>query len=115
MAILTLSVTAPGAIEDLAVIADLASTGRYEAALEELEQYLSAHAEDGEAKLLQGVLLADSGDREAAKNVFGSLVRAYPDSPVALNNLAVLLAAEDDSSRAIDALEEAISRPTGRR
>ncbi len=94
---------------DVARISSLADAGNSRQALREIESFLRRNPSDEEGRLLRGVLLAETGEAEAAKAMFEGLLADYPTSPAALNNLAVLYAAENQPDRAIEILEEALA------
>ncbi len=56
----------------------------------------------------RGVELADSGATEEAKTIFRALILTYPELPEPYINLAALLAAEGETTKAAEAAEAAI-------
>lgn len=88
---------------------DLDGRGRTREALSRLEGEPERLAEDVEARLLYGVLLAKLGRTAEARQVYQRLIRDRPDLPEAYNNLAVLYAAAGDYDTAIEILKQGLA------
>jgi tetratricopeptide (TPR) repeat protein len=73
-----------------------------------LQAWLQSHPQDPQALLLQGVILSQRGDHEAAQRLYESLTQSYPELPEPYNNLAVLHAAAGRLAEARAALESAL-------
>lgn len=99
--LVALAQTLPQAQSDFAA-------GRYEAALSGLEAYLAGSPQDAEARFLKGLSLVMLSRDAQAIQVFGDLVRDYPELPEPYNNLAVLYARAGQYDKARDALESAL-------
>ena len=74
-----------------------AGAGGKEAALRVLEDGVRETGGSGYLMLQRAALLDESGQREAAIQAYETLLQRFPDTPVAVNNLAVLLAATADA------------------
>ena len=95
--------------EELQTIRRLADSGQYERALQHLEDYLSGHPNDAEARFLEGLILVRQHRTQPAIEVFQALTQDHPGLPEPYNNLAVLYASQGQYDMARDALLTAIN------
>ena len=72
----------------------LAADQHYAQALKQLDEFLSEHPDDVEARLFRGVVLTRQGNIDEAIATFDQLSKDRPELPEPLNNLAVLYAAQ---------------------
>lgn len=86
------------------------ASGNYAIALRLLEQKLTSHPDDVEARFLQGVTFVLLRRPEQASSVFLSLSREYPQLPEPANNLAVLQAQRGDLVAAQSTLEGVLQK-----
>ncbi|WP_431308939.1 tetratricopeptide repeat protein, partial [Halalkalibacter flavus] len=63
--------------ENLGNIRRLASQGRTAVAIQRIESFLERNPGNAEARLLQGVFLAENGDRAGAQKVFDRLLNDH--------------------------------------
>ena len=82
--------------------------GSHAQALEWLNAHLEKKPQDAEARFLKGLALVMLERDPEAIQVFGDLVRDYPELPEPYNNLAVLYARAGQYDKARDALESAL-------
>ena len=81
---------------------------QYDTALASLDQLISAHPREPQARFMKGLALADAGRREEAIGVFQALLADFPELPEPRNNLAVLYAQKGEYAQARDELELAL-------
>lgn len=91
--------------------------GRIPDAIEELEKAIAfapnapeAREADRRMRLLQGMVLAERGNLDAALQMFSALAQDYPNDPAALFNLARVYLTGNRLAEAIDVLQELLSR-----
>lgn len=94
--------------DDLADVQQLISEGRHAQALSRANAALSARPRDARMRFLRGVILAETGRRAEAIEVFTKLTETDPELPEPYNNLAVLYAGANDLDKAREALSRAI-------
>jgi Flp pilus assembly protein TadD len=82
-------------------------------ALQRLSEAMAAQPGNPQLRFLQGVLLADSGPRAQAEQVYERLTQDYPELPEPYNNLAALYASEGRLDEARNALETALRNAPG--
>ncbi|MFZ5472984.1 MAG: tetratricopeptide repeat protein, partial [Pseudomonadota bacterium] len=82
--------------------------GKYPAALEKVNAYLTAHPKEAQARFLKGLVLTELNRIPEAIRVFTELTEDYPELPEPYNNLAVLYAAQGQYDKARNSLEMAI-------
>lgn len=99
--------TAPDAAERVE-IERLHRAGHSAAALERIERGLQADPREPQLRFLKGVILADTGRRAEAAEIYTRLTQEYPELPEPYNNLAVLHAADGRLDEARAALENAL-------
>lgn len=90
---------------ELQEISDLISRKQTAQASEKLARLLQSRPQDGQAKLLQGIVLSEQKKNDEAIAVFSGLIKQHPDWPEPYNNLAVLYARQGDLERARQMLE----------
>ncbi len=99
---------------DIEAARRLAESGRVAEAIERLEQIIAEKQGDAritvEARYLRGILSLGEGETAAAKEVFSSLIRDYPELPEPYNNLAAIYAAEGDFDAARSLLTRVLDR-----
>jgi tetratricopeptide (TPR) repeat protein len=83
--------------------------GQTRDALQRLEADPARLADDTEARLLHGVLLAKLGRTAEARQIYRQLIRERPDLPEAYNNLAVMHAAAGEYDTAIEILKQGLA------
>jgi Flp pilus assembly protein TadD len=93
---------------ELREINQLSEQGNQAAALERVNNYLSANPKNAEAMFMRGVILVELGKRDEAIKSFTELTEKYPNLPEPYNNLAVLYADQGQYDKARKALESAI-------
>lgn len=93
---------------ELREINQLSEQGNQAAALERVNNYLSANPKNAEAMFMRGVILVELGKRDDAIKAFTDLTEKYPNLPEPYNNLAVLYADQGQYDKARKALESAI-------
>lgn len=93
---------------ELREINQLSEQGNQAAALERVNNYLSANPKNAEAMFMRGVILVELGKRDDAIKAFTDLTEKYPNLPEPYNNLAVLYADQGQYDKARKALEAAI-------
>ncbi len=109
---LVLALLAPAALAQgswLDAVRDLDSQGRTREALSRLEGEPARLADDTDARLLRGVLLAKLGRTVEARELYQRLILEHPDLPEAYNNLAVMHAATGDYDTAIEILKQGLA------
>lgn len=82
-------------------------------AMQRLDQAMAAQPGDAQLRFLKGVLLADSGQRGQAEQIYERLTQDYPELPEPYNNLAALYASEGRLDEARNALETALRNAPG--
>jgi len=65
------------------------------------------------ALLNSGYEMLERGDLDRAQKVYEGMLRQYPENPVALNNLAAILAKKGKYEEALDYLNRALGRAKG--
>lgn len=90
---------------ELQEISDLISRKQTMQAAEKLDRLLQTRPQDGQAKLLQGIVLSEQKKTDEAIAVFSGLIKQHPDWPEPYNNLAVLYARQGDLEHARQMLE----------
>ncbi len=90
-----LSQSDPTRLEGLAALQR--QQGRLGEAIASLQQFVAAVPHDTAGWLRLGLLQAEAGDVAGAARAYERLLSIEPNSPVALNNLALILADEDES------------------
>ncbi|MCP5056000.1 MAG: tetratricopeptide repeat protein [bacterium] len=83
------------------------ATGRFAGAVEDCRRYLAERPADARAQPLLGAALAGMGRRQEAIAAYRRVAELDEDNFEALNNLAMLLAAEGDLDAALTAGQEA--------
>ncbi|MCK4321624.1 tetratricopeptide repeat protein [candidate division WOR-3 bacterium] len=80
--------------------------GMYEEALREFNHILGLEPDNKEALFYKGIIVYESGDTEAAKEIFDSIPFGEENAAV-LNNLSVIMELKGDLNTAIKYIEEA--------
>ena len=93
---------------ELQEINTLYKQGQHAAALNRVNNYISAHPKDAQARFMKGLILSDQNNPSEAISVFFALTQDYPQLPEPYNNLAVLYASQGQYEKAKTALEMAI-------
>ncbi len=106
--LILLLAAAVSATTGLEAVRSLAAQGDPAAALELVEQQLSAEPEHAEGMFLKGVLLVELRRASEARGVFERLIEIEPDLPEPYNNLAVIEAAAGDYEAAVTTLRKAL-------
>jgi tetratricopeptide (TPR) repeat protein len=65
------------------------------------------------ALLNSGYEMLERGETDRAQQVYEEMLRRYPGNPVALNNLAAILARKGKYEEALTVLDQALSRAKG--
>jgi tetratricopeptide (TPR) repeat protein len=65
------------------------------------------------ARLNSGYEMLERGEIDRAQKVYEEMLRKYPGNPVALNNLAAILARKGNYEEALTVLNQALSRAKG--
>ncbi|CEN55423.1 Tetratricopeptide TPR_2 repeat protein [Candidatus Methylopumilus turicensis] len=94
--------------DDLKDIAQQASQGQPSAAMERVNNHISANPNDVQALFMRGVMLAEQGKKDEAIKAFTDITQRFPALPEPYNNLAVLYADQGQFDKAKQALESAI-------
>lgn len=90
----------PRSAESFARLSDLdLAAGKYDQALASAESSLKIDPKNLKARLAQGVAYEQKGDKQRAKAVYEAALAVNPRYSDAANNLAMLLASEDSTSR----------------
>ncbi len=89
-------------------VRELASQGRGDEALGDLDRLLADNPGHREGLFLKGVLLVELRRTAEAERVFTGLIRSHPELPEPYNNLAVLQAAGGRYDEAVDTLQQAL-------
>ncbi len=94
--------------DDLKDIAQQASQGQQSAALDRINNHITANPNDVQALFMRGVMLAEQGKKDDAIKAFSDITQRFPGLPEPYNNLAVLYADQGQFDKAKQALESAI-------
>ena len=94
--------------DDYSNVSQLLRAGKFNEALVKADSFLAANPRDPQMRFLKGVSQGYSGKKSEAINTFAQLTEDYPELPEPYNNLAVLLAAQNQFDQARSALESAI-------
>ena len=108
----SLFATAGAATTSLDGVRELASQGRGDEALRDLDQILVDRPDDRDGLFLKGVLLVEMRRTAEAEAVFAELISRHPQLPEPYNNLAVLQAAGGRYDAAVDTLQRALETHT---
>jgi tetratricopeptide (TPR) repeat protein len=106
--VLTLSFSTSANADDLKDIAQQASQGQQSAAMERINNHITANPNDVQALFMRGVMLAEQGKKDDAIKAFADITQRFPALPEPYNNLAVLYADQGQFDKAKQALENAI-------
>jgi Flp pilus assembly protein TadD len=87
--------------------------GQAAEAMQRLERAITDQPRDAQLRFLKGVLLAESGKRAEAVEVYLRLTQEFPDLAEPFNNLAVLYAADGELDKARESLETALRNDPG--
>ncbi len=98
---------------DLAEVVRLQAAGQSAAAIDLARRHVAAQPKDADMRFQLGVMLAEGGSANEAREIFERLTQDYPELPEPYNNLAALKAANGDYDGAKAALEQALrANPT---
>ena len=86
----------------------LLKSGKETEALAKADAYLVANAKDPQMRFLKGVIQTQAGQQAEAIVTFTALTQDYPELPEPYNNLAALLAGQNQLDKARTALEMAV-------
>ena len=86
----------------------LLKSGKETEALAKADAYLVANAKDPQMRFLKGVIQTQAGQQAEAIATFTALTQDYPELPEPYNNLAALLAGQNQLDKARTALEMAV-------
>ncbi len=89
-------------------VSHLLRDGKRSEALSAAQAYIATQPSDPQMRFILGVIQSESGQSAQALQTFTSLTQEYPELPEPYNNLAVLLAAQNQFEPARAALESAI-------
>lgn len=93
---------------DLSEVTRLQASGQSAAAIDLARQHVAAQPKDAAMRFQLGVMLAEAGSANEAREIFERLTQDYPELPEPYNNLAALKAAAGDYDGAKAALEQAL-------
>ena len=108
ISLLCLSMIPMAQANELQEISTLYKQGQHAAALSRVNNYISSHPKDAQARFMKGLILSDQNNPSEAIGVFFALTQDYPQLPEPYNNLAVLYASQGQYEKAKTALEMAI-------
>ena len=91
----------------------LLKTGKGADALQAANKYLAEKPKDPQMRFLKGVIQTQAGNTTEAIATFTALTQDYPELPEPYNNLAALLASQNQLDKARTALEMAIRTNPG--
>ncbi len=94
--------------DELKEVQRLHAGGQTAEALERARKQIAASPKDAAMRFQLGVMLAESGKPQEAREVFERLVQDYPELPEPHNNLAALKAASGDYEGAKASLDQAL-------
>ena len=97
----------PGALR--AIVREAWRRGERDLALRSVRAWLERDEADRLARLLEAELLLAAGRTDEARGRYEAILRRWPDDPIALNNLASLLA-DEDLTRALELARRAAAR-----
>ncbi|MBF0417947.1 MAG: tetratricopeptide repeat protein, partial [Magnetococcales bacterium] len=103
--LLTFPVVAAESLDEIYAIADRKD---FDTALKRLNQFLTDHPQDAQARFLKGLILTETKQRDQAISVFQQLSKDFPELPEPYNNLAVLYAEQGQFEKAQEALNQAV-------
>ena len=83
-------------------------SGQLEQAASQADTYLLNTPGDPQMQFLKGLIQRDQGKTDAAIATFTAMTQAFPELPEPYNNLAVLLASQNQIDKAREALELAV-------
>ena len=86
----------------------LLKSGKETEALAKADAYLAANPNDPQMRFLKGVIQTQAGQQAEAIATFTALTQDYPELPEPYNNLAALLAGQNQLDKARTALEMAV-------
>lgn len=86
----------------------LLKSGKETEALTKADTYLAANPKDPQMRFLKGVIQTQAGQQAEAIATFTALTQDYPELPEPYNNLAALLAGQNQLDKARTALEMAV-------
>ncbi len=93
---------------DLSEVTRLQVSGQSAAAIDLARQHVAVQPKDAAMRFQLGVMLAEAGSANEAREIFERLTQDYPELPEPYNNLAALKAAAGDYDGAKAALEQAL-------
>jgi tetratricopeptide (TPR) repeat protein len=76
---------------------------------------LAQSENDLAARLNSGYEMLEKGELDRARQLYKEMLRQYPGNPVALNNLAAILARQGNYEEALSLLNQALGRARGYR
>jgi Flp pilus assembly protein TadD len=89
-------------------VSKLIRAGKLAEAQAKVDRHLAAKPRDPQMRFIKGVIQRDSGQPEEAIATFTKLTEDFPELPEPYNNLAVILASQNQLDKARAALEMAI-------
>ncbi|MGH8681737.1 MAG: tetratricopeptide repeat protein [Burkholderiales bacterium] len=95
-------------VDELAVVRAALRSGDTVAAEVAVDRHLALNPKDPRGRFLKGVILAEQGRSDEARDAFFALTQDHPEFAEPYNNLAVLYAARGEYERARAMLESAI-------
>ena len=98
----------PAAANELKEISVMAEGGQQAAALDRINNFLTANPNEPQAMFMKGLVLVELNRREDAIKAFTDLSEKHPNLPEPYNNLAVLYADSGQYEKSKKALETAI-------
>ena len=94
--------------DDYGDVNQLLKAGKGAEALSKADKYLADKPKDPQMRFLKGVIQTQAGNQAEAIATFTTLTQDFPELPEPYNNLAALLASQNQLDRARTALEMAI-------
>ena len=94
--------------DDYSDVNQLLKSGKGTEALAKADKYLADKPKDPQMRFLKGVIQTQAGNTTEAIATFTALTQDYPELPEPYNNLAALLASQNQLDKARTALEMAI-------
>ena len=94
--------------DEYSEVLSLMRAGKYTESLAKADATLASKPKDAQMLFVKGSVLQASGQQDAALTLFTQLTQDYPELPEPYNNMAVILAAQNQFEKARIALEMAI-------
>ncbi len=98
----------PKAENPAKVVNDYLHRGKTSDALEYTEKQLEENPKNVQMRFMRAVILNDLGMKDESKEEYEQMIREFPELAEPYNNLAVMYAAEGNTGRARELLEQAL-------